>query len=437
MAEGVSDTPDAGSIEEDVDILGGDDGGDGDATAETGGGTSPEESETPSGEETDGAEEETDEGEPGEDVEEPGDVDEVDEEEEGKEKTPPTEGEETGEEHQRAGARLVKALEKKYPELFKTPEGKELRAAFWQRNQFAEHFASPEEAKDAVEDLKDFREYEQTIDAGDPSLLVSSLSKNPENFDKFMMALLPTIQKVQPPMVGKMLFPHVRQIFVQALEDAKAAGNKNLSYSVGHLARYLWGGKGEIPGMPSRATAEETPEMKQLRDQAEQATTRVEKSFRERLYGNAGSQLTNLILGGLREDKRFSPIEKKAIAGEIESRIRKALDRDPRHTRQMGSLWTKAKSNNWPEELIPRLTNAFLGGAQQLLPTLRARVVTEALREKGVVQSGKGRLPGTPPGGGQTRTGQRVSSSSIDYSRTSDDDILSGDPGRIKLKGRK
>lgn len=412
---------DPGISQEDLDILDGPDPGGDDETIA--GGTEEEETpETPASEETP----EPEEAPPGE--EPPGEVTEP-----GEEETEEKEVKETPPEPKPGETVTAKAIQVKYPNFFK--EFPDVRGAIFRDRQFREFIPTPEDARELVERNQDFTDYERTVQAGDPTLLFKSLADSPEMLGKFSMNILPTIEKFSPELRGKMIYPYVRRIFANALNDAQQSGNKNLVNSVGHMAKYLWNSN-TIPADESPHETKENPEVTQLREENEALQARQSEAFASRIVDTGVANLRRSVEFSFKDDKRFSPIEKKALINDIVTQTRATLDRNPQHVRAMKSLWIKARSNGLPEQLIPRLVSTFLGGAKSALPAVRARIVASALKEKGITPPAKGQQTGSPRTGGPIKGGKAISSKDIDYRTTSDADILSDDPEKIKLKRR-
>jgi hypothetical protein len=129
---------------------------------------------------------------------------------------------------------------------------------------------------------------------------------------------------------------------------------------------------------------------------------------------------------------------------------------------RINGLWKTARAANFSEASKKQIVEAYTARARQTIRSLRARFVQEAGgRNKATLKKGnisaktekseekreeqredreKPRKRNFDSHGrsGKTGSGREsvLDSSKIDYSRTSDEDILSGDRSRIKLKGR-
>jgi len=326
-------------------------------------------------------------------------------------------------EEARSEPEIAKKLKAEYPDLFK--KYPEVRKALFQSRQFTELFASVDEAKEASEKVQTFDEFERDITSGNSVLLFQSLiNTGPDTFEKFTENLLPTIEKFAPALPGKMVFPYIHRIFSNALEDAKSTNNKDLLNSVGWLSRYLFG-KPELPELKKSAPPEANPEVVRLRQENQHLAQARAIEFNDGVMADGLKQFRVSVEQTFKNDSRFSPIEKKALVNDIIQLTRAALDKDQRHNKLMRSHWGKASSEGHPRAYVPRVVNAFLGGAKSQMPAIRAKVVAAALREKGITEAPRGNTPGNPrtgPGGGSPA----VSSKNIDYRKSSDMDILNG-----------
>jgi hypothetical protein len=360
------------------------------------------------------------------------DVPAVGEEEKPEEEKPDEEETEEDRANRAAVTHLAAEVKAKYPTLFK--EFPDLRKALFREQQYAELIPTVEDAREMVERDRDFQEYEEKVMDGDSSTLLRTIgSTDPAALEKFVMNFLPTVEQLAPEVHGKALFPYIRRIFVNTLRDAKQAGNVNLENSLGHVAKYLWGTP-EIPDERREAPPSKTREQLQMEEENRQLRGARAAEFKSAVVGDGLKTFEKSVSDTFVKDARFSPIERKALTTEIVERVRVALDRDARYNRNINAMWQRASQSAHPRALIPKLVTTFLGGAKSVMPAIRAKVVADALKQKGIVEPAKGQQPGTPRGGAPGSGKAVVSSKNIDYARTSDADILGDDPSKITLK---
>lgn len=356
------------------------------------------------------------------DVEDPNKPPKDDKEEEEEEEETEEEKEERVR-NERSEPELVRKIKAESPDFFK--KYPEVRRALFQSRQFGEIFESVDAAKEAAEKVTMFDEFDKELTAGNSETLLKSLANTgTETFEKFAENILPSIEKFSPSLIGKITFPYVTRLFNNALEDAKASGNKNLEHGIGWMARYLWG-KPEIPGVSVKPPKEADPEVARLQQETNDLRRERAVEFNDLVMNDGLKAFRTSVEQTFKGEARFTPIEKRALIEEIVDKTRKALDRDQRHGKIMQSHWKSASSRGHSKAYVPKVVNAFLGGAKSQMPAIRAKVVSAALREKGIAEAPKGGVPGTPRGGGPVVPGSKVvSSKNIDYRRTSDADIL-------------
>jgi hypothetical protein len=368
---------------------------------------------------------ETEEKETTEEAPEPEVVEEAKEEVEDIEEEEKVEEEKKEEEKPGEEAGLVKSLKAKYPNLLK--EFPAVRKAIYQSREYETLFPTVDEAREASQRGQDFDEYENQIMNGESAILFRSIAESgeegPHVLEKFAMNLLPTIEKFSPDLRGKMIFPYVRSILIHALQDGEATGNKNLSLSVKHLSKYLWNSF-EVPGETKAPKLEDNPEAARAVNENRMLRTQRANEFQGEVIASGVTEFKKIVETSFAKDTNFSPIEKRALVSQIVQQTREALHRDASYNRQINSLWRRAAAAGHSRESVPRIVATFLGGAKSTMPTIRARVVAGALKEKGIVQPAVGQGTGGTRTAAPSRTGKVVSSRQIDYNRSSDMDIL-------------
>lgn len=113
----------------------------------------------------------------------------------------------------------------------------------------------------------------------------------------------------------------------------------------------------------------------------------------------------------------------------IISRVDSSLASDQNHIQQMQLLWDKARKTR-SGDVQRRIYQVYVDRAKEIIPIMKAKVKAEALGK------GKKKTEETKPkrltGGGSPKSGkQKIDPSKIDWSRTSDMDVLNN---KIKYK---
>ena len=110
-------------------------------------------------------------------------------------------------------------------------------------------------------------------------------------------------------------------------------------------------------------------------------------------------------------------------ADKILKRVNEVLSSDERHMAAMRSMWEKAERSGFSAEWRNRIRNYYLSRAKAILPGIRAKAKSEATHKPGTAPRNQ-----VPVGRSGSGSGGKVplSAKHIDYSKTSDMDILNG-----------
>jgi hypothetical protein len=128
-------------------------------------------------------------------------------------------------------------------------------------------------------------------------------------------------------------------------------------------------------------------------------------------------------------DEVFSPWMTAQLSNSILEDINNQLKQDKDHMKYMNGLWKKAEEAKFTSEWKTRIIDAFLARARQLVPVTRSRIVSEALgttrkrADKTRENVERNRRP-EGGGGGRPANGNSGAGKRIDYTKTSDEDIL-------------
>jgi hypothetical protein len=146
---------------------------------------------------------------------------------------------------------------------------------------------------------------------------------------------------------------------------------------------------------------------------------------------NLDRHLDKLVNEGLNIENEFL---RDTLVEKIKNEIEKQVSNDTMHMRRMQSLWLKAEENDFDNRSLSRIINAYLERARPIVNPIRnrfkAQLSGKATQDKSEdVKMVKGKS-GKISGDGKINM-KLVDPRKIDYSQTSDDDILSG---KIKLR---
>jgi len=127
-------------------------------------------------------------------------------------------------------------------------------------------------------------------------------------------------------------------------------------------------------------------------------------------------------------DGKLNGFSRKAIVKESLAELDERLGEDQQLNQTLRQLWRRATVGGFTKEHKEAILNAHLSRAKQLLPGIRNRMVAEALGQK--VAGTNNKKKRDIPSGGRGAVGQRgmgrINPRTIDWSKTSDEDILAG-----------
>ena len=328
----------------------------------------------------------------------------------------------------------IKALKNDYPDIFKKHPA--LRVAIAEHRQFRGMFSSLDEAKEtaqAADNLFELRE--KIIDQGDFGFFLDEINKTDGHAAaRLVKKVLPAILERSRDLYYEVTEEPIQQFVHAAYSRALRENNTNLKHSAMYLWKFLGKDGNPAPAQPSGQNEVDR-----------QFESRVQE-FEQRKFTDASSIVNREIVTGLEgliehsidPGKTLKETTKKALVKELVREIDREVASDPNHMSRVERLWKNAKRSSYAQGHTSRIISAYLERAKQLLPK-HARKVREELnispgnggevkkpatfqkRENApaVRASSNGNAP-------KPRTIRDTNPRSIDWQRTSDEDILSG-----------
>lgn len=323
---------------------------------------------------------------------------------------------------------LSKRLEKISPGILKKVPG--LRQTLYREEQFSTHFATPDDAKDAVEHLSALEPIEQGLLTGKVDNLLESISTtSPKLLEQIATDFLPKLYAKNKDVFFKAVDPVVRNLLNSALNQARIDKNPNLENAARWISQYVFN-TFDVP--PAQVTeSKPDPERQRLeQDKQEFNRQRFQAHQAEVLTGSVGTMITT-VTKQIDPEGKLTPFMKDKLSEAVMVEIDHILTADTRHMNSMNSLWRRATKANMAPEWKSRIQTTYLARARQALPAALAKVRKEAgiaepraAQKTGPMQAQK-RNP-TPSAGrpAAERVGGPVDPKKVDWSRTSDADLL-------------
>ena len=153
---------------------------------------------------------------------------------------------------------------------------------------------------------------------------------------------------------------------------------------------------------------------------------------------DALSGLKSLVLTKDKEGKSridpegvFSDFIKNSIIDKVMTEVQDQMQSDRDHIRYMDSLWAKAKKAGYTGDWKSSIISAYLARAKSLVPAIRSRLVSEALGTSSNINGKKSKLVETQTSrkesgssGREAKESKTIDSRRVDWSKTSDIDLL-------------
>jgi len=333
---------------------------------------------------------------------------------------------------------LLKDLDKKYPKLLK--EFKPLRNVILREHAFSQLYGHPREAAEASQLLEDYREFENEVLAGNNGKVLAAIkATNADGYKKFVRNFLPALREDDQKSYAEVTFPVLADVLSRARDIAASRGDKNLLNSVKHLAGLIWPkNKGEVPEIsePEKDDPKLEERRKALEEREHKLDQKLTSEFITSVRGLSSKLLRKKAEKGLDPNSVLTPFLKNSVVDKTMTDVQELMDDDVRFNQVMQRIFDRARRSGFSSEYKTRMIGTYIGRAAQLIGPIRKRHLNAALGK--VEKGGKNTPPMRREVGESAAAGHRggdaaLRGSEVDFSRSSDLDILSG---RAKLKKR-
>jgi hypothetical protein len=331
-----------------------------------------------------------------EDKEEKGD----EEEDEEKEELEEDEKLEEEEEEEETVARASE-IKKEFPDFFK--KFPEVRAAIYRDQQYSEIFGNPKDAAVAAERSELLAQIEKDIiEEGDPEKLLKSVSEsNKESFEKVAFRVLPYLQANHKDLYYEVAATPIKQLLRAAWREGRGK-ETDLGRAAAFIHKFFFGDyefdaktKGEAGKFGLKGEEKESQEKREYRERLQQLEQREYDDFSRSVDASYVNKMSKFIREALDKDERLGEYTKTKLVEDILSGVKNQLAKDPRHINQLRSLFKQARMGGYSSEFKSRIINTALARAKSLVPSLRSRLVAEALgkanRKNGKEEEGSSR----------------------------------------------
>lgn len=327
---------------------------------------------------------------------------------------------------------VFQAIKADFPEFFK--KHPEVRAIIGEHQQFASVFASPDEAAEAQKSVEIFNEFKQSVLSGDPSVLVKDLAINePEALEKFSENFLPVLRDANPRAFVKATLPVLKNVLREISNTAKASKDEQTFYAVGYVNKALFGS----PTIPedSRPDPLIEKQRKAFEDEKKQHETSKQENFKTATLTKAANLIDSIVSKGLDPEKALNDRVKAAITADTLKLVKDTVANDKPFIAKMNQLWKNARATGFTDDAKDKIIFAYLARVKPIIPGIREKVrrdyISDERAKNGTkVGNNKQFIPSSSTSGKSTNL-KNIDPNKVDYSNSSDEDILNG---KVKLK---
>lgn len=273
-------------------------------------------------------------------------------------------------------------LKKAFPDIFK--KFPDVKAALYRDQQYSELFGSPKEAEVTVSksNLLDRIEKDLLVD-GNPEELLNSVKKDSEaSFKKIAFSLLPYLAKADKETYLEVAALPIKQLLRNMVGKFDPKSNEYKAAQYVH--KYFFDSldfNSKIKAEESNVETKSAKE-KEYETKISEIDQRDFNNFADSTANSYVSRITKEFRSGIESDDRLTDFMKNVLVEKGLAAIKTQLDNDPRFKRQMSSLWNSAKASSYSNDLKSRIVSTALARAKSLVPTVRAKLLAEALGKK-------------------------------------------------------
>jgi len=242
---------------------------------------------------------------------------------------------------------------------------------------------------------------------------------------------LPALYKADRDLYFQATQPIAESLLSSAFKQG-LAGNDNLKNAALVLSLWAFGDTGFAEGT-KKTEPLKPPEPTQ--DSKVQSEFLTQRNIDTHSYvnDNAVNRLKSEISRGFDPNGVFPDFTRDLLIDRVIKEIGDTLEKDERHMRGMNSLWKRAHQASFAGDWKDRILTTYLSGARSVMPAIRARIRDAAFGDhkstngKKFEAANKGNDrrdvsgSGSAPNNGRSKN---LSAKSVDWSKTSDLDIL-------------
>lgn len=343
-------------------------------------------------------------------------------------------------------------IKEKYPDFAKTNEFREMRNSYHREAKYTELFPTIEDAQEAAENNETFVKLNDDIlNHGDATSLLNAVKQaSPDSLKKLSLGFLDSVAKLDNNLYIEAVSPVIKRLARQINVEGQRALKRNpdsddgkaLIATARNIMQYAFEDADAIDKDDPKPDEKVSQREKELTQREEQIRTEKFQGAYSIASNSVEKNLDKAILQGLDPDGKFNDFTRDTLVEKIKNDIKRQIDHDQLHIRRMTSLWKRAEQSGFNRESLSRIVTAYLERARPIIPTVRNKYRTIAIKgkqtddsednDRGPRITTRGRSGRAPSNDGKVNIKQ-VDTKKIDYRHTSDTDIFDG---KAKLRER-
>lgn len=332
----------------------------------------------------------------------------------------------------------INDVKAKYPKIFQEFPG--LKQTLLREQKYTEVFPTLEHAEVASKKAETFDSFDQDIMSGSPDLLLTQLYNQAQPiFEEFTGRFLDKVKSVDGKQYNRIVAPIIGELIKSVYAHGIQEKNEDIQNSAQYFAKILFNRaveniKVEKPYQEDKNRP--NPEKQQFEnDRREFAQKRFESSL-EDINDITAKPLEADILKTIDPKDERSDLVNKQLAGEIMNRLYSNLNADTRFMATIKGLWQKAERANYSKEWMNRISSTWTARARTVVKGIRAQVLQDASKKgrnvngnnRSLADKNQNRIPTgrAPSGNGNRGFSKAPNPKQVDYSKTTDEMLLSG-----------
>lgn len=309
-------------------------------------------------------------------------------------------------------------IKTKYPNFFK--DFPQMREAFHREVEFTKIFPTVSDAKEAFEDNEAFVSLRESVITGDAVPLIDALeTQSRESVEAFSSNFLKTLYEKN----REAYLTTVTPLFENLVRGMHKSTDENTRNAALLLSEYIFGTQEVAEGNKTFQKEIKAPAAKKL-------DTEVYNKVQTEVGQRANQSLAVILSKEVDPNKALTPFLRNQVIKEIIDQVHQQLSNDAAHRQIMQTRWKKAQLDNFSDTEKAKIISTFLARAKSVYPTIKAKVVKEALGSQSLASKDKiKKIESSMSTRKEVNNGSHRSSSSnsngkVDYKKMSDMDIL-------------